>query len=212
MGGLDDDLVWLWNREGEVVFKQSVYWTKGFEELHVYDTDFARIGMRYSGDLFIGEIDRVLALKGAELILVPSYLWGADGYSNELMLRARAIDNPEGFRGGACAHWNSSDTGMRRLVIDPYGYIMAASHFQQEGAVFADIDFNQQKVYYAGRKPKQPKRGDTDTPAHFTEDIPEQRPGWRDLIFARRRPELYGIILTTNEVTMKYRPAKNPRE
>ena len=203
IGGLDDDLVWLWNREGEVVFKQRVYWTKGFEEIQVYDTDFARIGIRYCGDLFTGEMDRVLALKGAELILDPSYLWGADGYNNELMLRARAVDNA---CWGACAHWNSSDTGMRSLIIDPYGYVMAASEFQQEGAIFVDIDFSQQKVYYAGRKPQQPKRGENDIPSYFTEDIPEQRLGWRDMIFARRRPELYGILPSTNEVTMKYRP------
>jgi hypothetical protein len=132
-------------------------------------------------------------------------MWGADGYNNELMLRARAIDNGCWL---ACAHWNSSDPGLRSLIIDPYGYVLAASHFQQEGAVFADIDFSQQKVYYAGRKPQQPKRGDEGIPSYYTEDIPQQLPGWRDMIFARRRPELYGILPTTNEVTEKYGPAE----
>ena len=206
--GLDDEgehhYAWLWNREGKIAFEVPVYWTnKGFDEIEVYDTDFARIGIRICGDLNIGEIDRVLALKGAEIILDPSYMWGPGGHNIELLLRARAVDNGCWV---ACAHWNSSDPGLRSLIIDPYGYVMAASHFQQEGAIFVDIDFTQPKVYYAGRKPQQPKRGEKDIPAYFTEDMPEQHLGWRDMIFARRRPELYGILPTTNEVTMKYRP------
>jgi hypothetical protein len=92
------------------------------------------------------------------------------------------------------------------LVIDPYGYVVAGSHFQQEGVVFTDIDFSQAKVYYAGRKPQQPKQGKNGIPSYYSEDIPEQRPGWRDMIFAHRRPELYGILPTTNDITRKYRP------
>jgi predicted amidohydrolase len=209
IGGVDDkghrSHAWLWNRQGEVVFKEPIYWTEGFPEIKVCDTDFARIGVHLCGDLYTGEIDRVLALKGAEIIFDPSQMWGADGYNNQLMLRARAIDNGCWV---ACAHWNSSDAGLRSLIIDPYGHVMAASQFQQEGAIFVDIDFSQSKVYYAGRKPQQPKRGKDGIPSYFTEDIPEQHPGWRDMIFARRRPELYGILPAENEVTMRYRPAK----
>ena len=150
----------------------------------------------------------MLALAGAEIILDPSMHWGADGYNNELMLRARAVDNGCWV---ACAHWNTSDPGLRSVIIDPYGYVMAASHFQRPGAVYVDIDFDDKKVYYAGRKPDQPRPADTGIPSYYTGDIPEQRRGWREMIFPRRRPELYGIIPTVNDVTMKYRPAKNPR-
>lgn len=197
--------VWLWNRAGEVVFEEPIYWTRGFPEIKVYDTDFARIGVHICGDLYMGEIDRVLALKGAEIILDPSHMWGADGYNNELMLRARAVDNGCWV---ACAHGNSSDTGLRSLIIDPYGYVMASSHFQEEGALYVDINFDRRKVYYSGRKPEQPKRSKSGIPSYFSEDIPGQFPGWRDMIFSRRRPELYGILPTTNEVTMRYRPAE----
>jgi predicted amidohydrolase len=212
IGGVDDkghrSHGWLWNREGEVVFREPIYWTEGFPEISVYDTDFARMGVHVCGDLYTGEIDRVLALKGAEIIFDPSQHWGADGYNNELMLRARAVDNGCWV---ACAHWNSSDPGLRSLIVDPYGYVMAASKFQQEGVIFVDIDFSKPKVYYAGRKPQQPKRGDSNIPSYFTEDIPEQRQGWRNMVFSRRRPELYGIIPTENEVIMKYRPPKEQK-
>jgi len=209
IGGVDDQgrrsHAWLWDRQGRVVFKEPIYWTKGFPEIKVYDTDFARIGVHLCGDLYTGEIDRVLALKGAEIIFDPSQMWGADGHTNQLMLRARAIDNGCWV---ACAHWNSSDPGLRSLVIDPYGHVMAASHFQHEGVIHVDIDFDKQKVFYAGRKAQQPTRGANGIPSYFSEDIPEQRSGWREMIFARRRPELYGILPTENEVTDKYRPPK----
>jgi predicted amidohydrolase len=199
----------VWDRTGKVVFVEPIYWTRGFDEIKVYDTDFARIGIHECGDLYTGEVDRVLALKGAEIILDPSQHWGADGYNNELMLRARAIDNGCWV---ACAHWNSSDPGLRSLIIDPYGYVMVASHFQKNGAVYVDVDFDDRKVYYAGSKQTQPKSGPSGIPSYYSGDIPEQRLGWREMLFSRRRPKLYGIIPTVNDVTMTYRPATNPFE
>jgi len=210
IGGLDDAAqpsdamshAWLWNRKGERVFVEPIYWPKGFSEIKVYDTDFARIGVHLCGDLYAGEIDRVLALKGAEIIFDPSHHWGADGYNNELLLRARAIDNGCWV---ACAHGNSSDPGLRSLIVDPYGYVMAASHFQKEGALFVDIDFDRKKVYYAGRKAKQRKPGASGTGTYINGDIPQQHLGWRDMMFIRRRPDLYTIIPTVNDVILKYR-------
>ena len=81
-----------------------------------------------SYDVTSRNYDETRIPAGAEIILDPSQHWGADGYNNELMLRARAVDNGCWV---ACAHWNSSDTGLRSVVIDPYGYVMAASHFQK---------------------------------------------------------------------------------
>ena len=195
----------VWDRNGKEVFEEPIYWTKGFPEIKVHDTDFARIGIHTCGDLYTGEIDRVLALKGAEIIFDPSQMWGADGYHNETMLRARAIDNGCWV---ACAHWVTSDCGLRSVIVDPYGMVVAASQFQKAGVIHVDVDFNDQKVYYEGRKPQQPKRGKIGIPAYYTEDIPEQKPGWRNMIFSRRRPELYGLIPTVNGVIMKYRPQK----
>jgi len=194
---------WLWNRKGEVVFKEPIYWPGGFPEINVYDTDFARIGVHICGDLYVGEVDRVLALKGAEIIFDGSMMWGADGFNNEMLLRARAADNGCWV---ACAHWNSSDPGLRSVIIDPYGHVMAASKFQEEGVIYLDIDFDVRKVYYAGMKPVQPKRGKTGIPSYYSETIPEQFRGWREMIFSRRRPELYGILPTVNDVTRRYRP------
>ena len=214
IGGLDDkgerSHAWVWDRKGDLVFREPIYWTKGFPEIQVFDTDFARVGIHVCGDLYMGEIDRVLALKGAEIILDPSKMWGADGFTNEMMLRARAVDNGVWM---ACAHWNSSDPGLRSVVIDPYGQVMGSSHFQQESLFAVDVDFEIEKVYYEGRKEKQPVPGTVGIDAYVTGDIPEQKAGWRQMMFERRRPELYGILPGHNEVTEQYRPQKweNPR-
>jgi len=211
IGGIGDaewvSVAHIWDREGNLVYRQPIYWTKGFPEIKVLDADFARIGTHTCGDLYTPMFDRTLALKGAELILDPSQMWGPCGRVNETLLRARALDNAVWV---ACAHWNSSDPGLRSLIIDPYGQVMASSKLQGEGVISVDIDFDDQRVYYAGRKAEQPKRGDKDIPSYYTEDIPEQRPGWREMVFARRRPELYGIIPTVNDVIMKYRPQEAP--
>ena len=170
----------------------------------MFDTDFAQIGIQTCGDVYLGEVARTLAVKGAEIIFDPSQMWGGDGQQNELMLRARAVDNGCWV---ACAHWNSSDPGLRSVVVDPYGYVVAASQLQKTGVIHVDIDFDDLKVYYAGRKENQPKRGTEGISSYYTEDIPEQKVGWRTMMLSRRRPELYTILPTVNDVTRKYRPA-----
>jgi predicted amidohydrolase len=209
IGGLDDkgerSHGWLWDRKGDLVFREPIYWTQGFPEIQVFDADFARVGIHVCGDLYMGEIDRVLALKGAEIILDPSKMWGADGHTNEMMLRSRAIDNGVWM---ACSHWNSSDPGLRSVVIDPYGQVMGASYFQTESVFSVDIDFEERKVFYEGKKAEQPTPGDVGIEAYVTGDIPEQKAGWREMIFAHRRPELYGVLPGHNEVTERYRPSQ----
>ncbi len=197
----------VWDREGNQIYGQPLYWVKGFPEIKVFDTDFARVGCHSCGDLYTPMFDRTMAVQGAELILDPSQMWGPSGRVNETMLRARALDNGVWM---ACAHWNSSDPGLRSVIIDPYGQVMAATRFQHEGVITVDIDFDDQRVYYEGLKAEQPKRGTSDIPSYFSEDIPEQKPGWRAMMLAQRRPELYGIIPSVNDVIMRYRPEKGP--
>ncbi len=206
VGGIGDDeypngAARIWDRSGRLVYSQPIYWMSGAESLKVLDTDFARVATHTCGDLYAFPLDRVLALQGAELILDPSQMWGPDGYHNELLLRARAIDNGVYI---ACAHWNTSDPGLRSVIVDPYGGLIASSAFQRKGVAFADIDFSREKVYYAGLSPNQPQPKDQDIANYFTPDLPEVRDGWREMIFESRRPELYGIIPTENIVTRRY--------
>ena len=123
------------------------------------------------------------------------------------MLRARAIDNGVWV---ACAHWPTSDPSLRSLIIDPYGQVMASSTFEGEGIITYDINLDKQRVYYAGQKTEQVKPGAAGIPSYFSDNMPDQRWGWREMMLKARRPELYGILPTTNEVTQKYRGTQMP--
>ena len=206
IGGLGDEktpngAARIWDRAGRLAHSAPLFWPSGLGSFDVLDTDFARIAARECGDLYQFPIDRTLALKGAELILDPSQMWGPDGYHNELLIRARAIDNGCYI---ASAHWNTSDPGLRSVIVDPYGGLIASSSYQTKGVIFADIDFSVQKVYYAGLSPKQPEPGPEDIPNYFTPDLPQAFTGWRDMIFENRRPALYGLIPTENAITRRY--------
>jgi len=211
IGGVGDkdqlSILRLWDRAGKEVYGQALYWPKGYPELKVFDTDFGRVASHECGDLYIMEFDRVLALLGAEIILDGSQMWGASGRTNETLLRARAADNGVWI---ACAHWPTSDTSLRSLIIDPYGQVMAASEFGKDMLIQYDINLDTPKVYYAGRKPEPVKRGDRSIPSYYSENLPEQRWGWREMVFRARRPELYGILPAENEVTRRYRSPKSP--
>ena len=74
--------------------------------------------------------------------------------------------------------------------------------------IHVDIDFEDTKVYYAGRKETQPTRGNEGISSYYTEDIPDQKTGWREMMLGRRRPELYQVLPTENEVTRRYRPSE----
>jgi len=199
----------VWDRSGKEVYAEPIYWTKGFPEIKVFDTDFGRIGGHTCGDLYIWEIDRVLALLGAEIIIDGSQMWGASGRTNETMLRARAVDNAVWI---ACAHWPSSDPSLRSVIVDPYGQVVAASEFQKDGIIYYDINLDEQAVYYAGRKKNQAKPGKNGIASYYTDNLPEQRAGRREMLFKARRPELYAIIPTVNDVIMRYRGPKPPGE
>jgi len=58
----------------------------------VFDLDFARVGVMICFDNYFPECSRILALKGAELILFPLY---GDTLAGEweIKLKARAVDN-----------------------------------------------------------------------------------------------------------------------
>ena len=186
---------YLWNRQGEIVFKQPIYWPSGLDQpLAYYDTDFARISAHTCGDLYAPFLDRTLALQGVELLLDPSMMWGPDGRTNNKMIRARAIDNGMWY---AVAHLYTSDPGLRSVIVDPYGSIRASTDYLRDDVAFKTIDFSRQRFYYAGRNPN---------PRLAKEGMPDRKPGWREMIFNHRRPELYKIIPTMNDVIQQYWP------
>ena len=87
--------------------------TKG-SEFPVVDTPFGRWGTLICMDRQLPETARILAIKGAQLILVPA--WGMCGEMNDVMMRTRAYENGVHV---AFVH------PKRCLIIDPTGAVIA---------------------------------------------------------------------------------------
>jgi predicted amidohydrolase len=93
----------------------------------VFRTDFGRVGMMICWDTQYADPARALALKGAEVILVP--IW--DG--NATLIKARAIENQ--------VFLVTSTYGDSSLVLDPNGETQAIASENGTVAV-ATIDLN----------------------------------------------------------------------
>lgn len=126
----------LIDREGRLIGKyRKVYLPR--EEIEagltpgnaypVFRTDFGKIGIMICWDVEYADPARALALKGAEMILLP--IW--DG--NATLTKARAIENH--------VFLVSSTYGDNSLILDPDGETQAIA--KEEGTVaIARIDLN----------------------------------------------------------------------
>jgi predicted amidohydrolase len=93
----------------------------------VFDTDFGKVGLMICWDVQYSDPARALALKGAELILLP--IWGG----NVTLTRARAIENS--------VFLATSGYDIASLILDPKGETIAASETDGTAAI-ATIDLN----------------------------------------------------------------------
>jgi predicted amidohydrolase len=142
-----------------------------YRKIHMFDVDAGGVSYRESeheqagtevvaapiGDLIAGlsvcydlrfpELFRILAVRGARLIAVPSAFTAATGRDHwEVLLRARAIENqvfvlaPNQF-GSAPPHYDSFG---RSAIVDPWGVVLATAP-DEECFVAADLDFEAQE-------------------------------------------------------------------
>ena len=125
----------IYDRKGELVGRQRKvhpYWPEEpmgvspGESFEVFDTDFGIVGIMICYDSWWPESARLLALKGAELILFPNA-----GYE-EKILPARAIDNN--------AYVAVSSLGSPAAIVDTRGELLAVSRV--DGVISAAIDLN----------------------------------------------------------------------
>jgi predicted amidohydrolase len=126
----------LIDRKGELVGKYHKVYLPGEEvedgltpgsEYPVFQTDFGVVGLMICWDARYADPARALALKGAEIILMP--IW--DG--NPTLTQARAIENQ--------VFLVTSSYGDPSLILDPDGNTQAAA--TQEGtAAIATLDLN----------------------------------------------------------------------
>ena len=100
------------------------------------------IGLTVCYDIRFPELYRILAVRGARLIAVPSAFTAATGRDHwEVLLRARAIENQvfvlaPNQVGEAPPHYSSYG---RSAIVDPWGVVLAVAP-DEECFVAADLD------------------------------------------------------------------------
>ena len=151
---------------------EKLYFAPG-AVLDVYSVVGAQVGIQICNDRLYPEASRVLALRGAELVVMPiSFSTYADPLQRasiwEVPLRARAYEN--GVFVLACNRVGTEGARHhlgRSMVVDPSGMIVAEAGTESAELLVTQIDLD---VAVAARK---------------------KFPWWRD-----RRPDLYGALST----------------
>jgi predicted amidohydrolase len=120
---------------------ESELYTPG-SELVTASVDGMRLGLSICYDLRFPELYRILTLRGASLLAVPSAFTAATGRDHwELLVRARAVENQTYVL--APDQCGTSADGVARfghsLVVDPWGRVLADAG-DDEGLAIADVD------------------------------------------------------------------------
>jgi predicted amidohydrolase len=127
---------------GGISYRESEHERPGSEPVAAPLGDLT-LGMTVCYDLRFPELFRILALRGARAIAVPSAFTLATGRDHwEVLLRARAIENQlfviaPNQVGEAPPRYSSFG---RSLVVDPWGVVLATAP-DGEGLAVADLDF-----------------------------------------------------------------------
>jgi predicted amidohydrolase len=104
------------------------------------------LGMSVCYDLRFPELYRILAVRGARVITVPSAFTLETGKDHwDVLLRARAIEN-QAFvvaPNQIGEHAPGYRSGGRSMVVDPWGLILATAPDEETIAV-ADLSFERQ--------------------------------------------------------------------
>ena len=127
---------------GDVAYRESAIEQAG-GEIALGDADGVEVGLTICYDLRFPELYRILALRGARVITIPSDFTERTGRDHwEVLIRARAIEDQvfivaAGQIGPAPPHYRSYG---RSMIVDPWGVVLAQAA-DREGFVAADLDF-----------------------------------------------------------------------
>jgi predicted amidohydrolase len=131
---------------GGVAYRESDHERAG-EEIVDAEVSGVGVGLSVCYDLRFPELYRILAVRGARLIAVPSAFTLATGRDHwETLLRARAIENQAFVLapnqvGEAPPHYSSCG---RSAIVDPWGVVLATAA-DGERFVAADLDLAAQE-------------------------------------------------------------------
>ncbi len=115
--------------DGVASYQESALVTPG-EEIVTFDVDGLTVGLAICYDLRFPELFRILALRGAHMIMLPAAFTMTTGKDHwEVLIRARAIEN--GVWMAAPAQIGMHPPGKwcygRSMVVDPWGTVVATA-------------------------------------------------------------------------------------
>jgi deaminated glutathione amidase len=127
---------------GDVEYRESAIEEPG-DQIAIGEAGGAMVGLTICYDLRFPELYRILTLRGARVITVPSAFTERTGRDHwEVLIRARAIEDQvfviaAGQIGFAPPHYRSYG---RSMIVDAWGVVMAQAA-DTECFVSADLDF-----------------------------------------------------------------------
>ncbi|MCQ2405621.1 MAG: carbon-nitrogen hydrolase family protein [Oscillospiraceae bacterium] len=131
------------NIKGGQYFKESDTLSPG-NSVTVFDTEFGKMGLCICFDFRFPELSRLMALKGARLIIVPGAFNMTSGPAHwELLFRARAMDN-QLFTLGTSPARNEKASYVaygHSICCDPWGKTIFRMD-EKEGICLAEIDLD----------------------------------------------------------------------
>src|SRR5215204_4002173 len=131
--------------DGVAEYQESATVTPG-DEIAITEIDGIQVGLTICYDLRFPELFRILALKGAQAILLPAaftLMTGKDHW--ETLIRARAIENQLYMI--APAQWGTHPPGNwcygRSMIVDPWGTVVTTA---TDGVGFAQATVDPSRV------------------------------------------------------------------
>ncbi len=130
----------------KISFKESDTLSPG-NEITVIETPFAKIGIGICYDIRFVELSRIMALKGAELLIFPGAFNMTTGPAHwQLLFRSRALDNQVFAIGVAPAldkNANYNSYG-HSIAVNPWGELIEELDYDEELKVI-EIDLDEIK-------------------------------------------------------------------
>lgn len=128
---------------GKITFKESEALSAG-NQITVIDTELCKIGVAICYDMRFPELLRLMALKGAELIVIPGAFNMTTGPAHwETLIRVRAVDN-QLYMAAASPAKNEDLLYVaygNSMIADPWGEILVRAD-ENEEIIYADIDLS----------------------------------------------------------------------
>jgi predicted amidohydrolase len=127
--------------DGVASYEESATVAPG-DEIVTVDIDGVRVGMSICYDLRFPELFRILALQGAEIIILPAAFTMTTGKDHwEVLIRARAIENQVYMIAPAQVGADSSGRWCygRSMIVDPWGVVLATAP-DVETTIHATLD------------------------------------------------------------------------